>query len=197
MSGTQIGTTTTGNTPQPINVINTGNVLKGHPPAPFDGNRKKSKGFLLTFKLYQGLNCRNDAMSNPYNCVVTTLTFIEGDTIDSWKGDQLEKLNDCVTGGYLETDKTHWDEFKEAFKKAFTNTNEKVEAYQELTCLKQGDNLNTFITEFKCLVKLTGINTDSHGAIELFKGGLKSGLTKSIIGLPGFDPLHPWPTLKQ
>ena len=56
MSGAQIGTTTTGNAPQPINVINTGNALKGHPPAPFDGERKKSKGFLLTFKLYQGLN---------------------------------------------------------------------------------------------------------------------------------------------
>ena len=197
MSGTQIGTTTAGNALQPINVINTGNALKGHPPAPFNGDRKKSKGFLLVFKLYQGLNCRNNAMSNPYNRVVTALTFIEGDAIDSWKGDQLERLNDCVARGYIESDKTHWDEFEEAFKKVFTNTNEKSEAYQELTCLKQGDNLNTFITEFKCLVKLAGIDTDSHGVIELFKGGLKSGLTKSIIGSPGFDPLNPWPTLEQ
>ena len=197
MSGTQIGTTTTGNAPQPINLINTGNALKGHPPAPFDGDRKKSKGFLLAFKLYQGLNRGNDAMSNPYNRVVTALTFIEGDAVNSWKGDQLEKLNDHVAGGYIESDKTHWDEFEEAFKKAFTNTNEKSEAYQELTRLKQGDNLDTFITEFKRLIKLAGINTDSHGVIELFKGGLKSGLTKSIISSPGFDPLNPWPTLEQ
>ena len=197
MSGTQIGTTTTGNAPQPINVINTGNALKGHPPAPFDSDRKKSKGFLLTFKLYQGLNRRNDAMRNPYNRVVTALTFIEGDAIDSWKGDQLERLNDRIAGGYAKTDETHWDKFEEAFKKAFTNTNKKSEAYQELTRLKQGDNLDTFITKFKCLVKLAGIDADSHGVIELFKGGLKSGLTKSIIGSPGFDPLNPWPTLEQ
>jgi len=193
----QIAATNTSGTAQPINVINTGSALKGHPPAPFDGDRKKSKGFLLAFQLYRGLNRKNEAMSNPYNRVVTALTFIEGDNVDSWKGDQLEKLNNRVAGGYVEADETHWTQFEDAFKKAFTNTNEKAEAYQELTRLKQGESLDTFITEFKRLVGLAGIDADSHGVIELFKNALKSGLTKAIIGSHTFDPLNPWPTLEQ
>ena len=91
-------------------------------------------------------------MSNPYNRVITALTLMEGDAIDSWKANQLDKLHECLDDGYLETDEYNWKEFERAFKDAFTNTNEKAEAYQELTCLKQGDNLDTFVTKFKCLI---------------------------------------------
>ena len=136
-------------------------------------------------------------MSNPYNRVITALTFMEGDTIDSWKADQLDKLHEHLDDGYLETDEYNWRKFKEAFKDAFTNTNEKAEAYQELTCLKQGDNLDTFVTEFKRLISLAKVDKDSHGVIELFKGGLKGGLAKAIITSQGFDPLNPWPTLDE
>jgi Retrotransposon gag protein len=122
---------------------------------------------------------------------------MEGDTIDSWKADQLDKLQERLDDGYLETDEYLWRKFEEAFKDAFTNTNEKAEAYQELTRLKQGDNLDTFITEFKRLVGLAKIDKDSHGVIELFKGGLKSGLTRAIITSQGFDPLNPWTTLDE
>ena len=122
---------------------------------------------------------------------------MEGDAIDSWKADQLDKLNERVDDGYLETEEIHWRKFESAFKDAFTNTNEKAEAYQELTRLKQGDNLDTFITEFKRLVGIAKIDKDSHGVIELFKGGLKSGLTRAIISSQGFNPLNPWPTLDE
>ena len=191
----QINTTNT--TQQPINIINTGGGLKGNPPAIFNGDRRKSKGFLLAFYLYKGLNRKNESMSNPYNCVITALTFMEGDAIDSWKADQLDKLNNCIDNGYLELEEIHWREFEVAFKDAFTNTNEKAEAYQELTCLKQGDSLDIFITEFKHLVGIAKVDKDSHGVIELFKGGPKSGLARAIITSQGFDSLNPWPTLAE
>ena len=191
----QINTTNTTN--PPINVINTGGGLKGNAPAIFNGDRKKSKGFLLAFQLYRGLNRKNKSMSNPYNCIITALTFMEGDTIDSWKADQLDKLNNRIDDGYLESEEIHWREFEVAFKDAFTNTNEKAEVYQELMRLKQGDSLDTFITEFKHLVGIAKVDKDSHGVIELFKGGLKSGLAKAIITSQGFDPLNLWPTLAE
>ena len=192
----QINTTNT-TQQQPINIINTGGGLKGNPPAIFTGDRKKSKGFLLAFHLYKGLNQKNESMSNPYNRVITALTFMEGDAIDSWKADQLDKLHEHLNDGYLETDEYNWREFEVAFKDAFTNTNKKAKAYQELTRLKQGDSLDTFITEFKRLVGIAKVDKDSHGVIELFKGGLKSGLARAIITSQGFDPLNPWPTLAE
>ena len=170
---------------------------EGNPPAIFNGDQRKSKGFLLAFHLYKGLNRKNKSMSNPYNRVITALTFMEGDAIDSWKADQLDKLHERLDDGYLETDEYNWKEFERAFKDAFTNTNEKAKAYQELTCLKQGDNLDTFVTEFKHLVSLAKVDKDSHGVIELFKGELKGRLAKAIITSQGFDPLNPWSTLDE
>ena len=47
------------------------------------------------------------------------------------------------------------------------------------------------------IISLAKIDKDSHGVIELFKGGLKGGLAKAIIASQGFDPLNPWPTLDE
>jgi hypothetical protein len=88
-------------------------------------------------------------MSNPFSRVLTALTFIEGEWVDSWKENELEKLTDRVTSGVPETSELHWQIFKDSFDKAFTNTNEKQEAYQNLTRLEQGDSLDHYIVEFK------------------------------------------------
>jgi hypothetical protein len=88
-------------------------------------------------------------MSNPFSQVLTALTFIEGDQVDSWKENELEKLMDRVTSGVPETSELYWQIFKDNFDEAFTNTNEKQEVYQTLTCLEQGDSLNYYIVEFK------------------------------------------------
>jgi hypothetical protein len=96
----------------------------------------------------------------------------------------------------VETDEVHWMTFEREFKDAFTNTNAKAEAYQQLMCLKHGNNLDNFIAQFQKLIEEAGIHQDSHGVIELFKNGLKSGLTQAIIGSQHFDPLNP-PSLCQ
>jgi hypothetical protein len=147
--GEEIGTVTGGPSPPRVNVINTNGGLQGHAPVIFDGDRKKSKGFLLAFQLYQKLNQNHAIISNPFSRVLTALTFIEGDQIDSWKENKLEKLTDRVTSGVPETSELHWQIFKDSFSEAFTNTNEKQEAYQNLTCLKQGDSLDYYVVEFK------------------------------------------------
>jgi hypothetical protein len=54
--GKEIGTVTGGPPPLRVNIINTNSGLQGHAPVIFDGDRKKSKGFFLTFQLYQKLN---------------------------------------------------------------------------------------------------------------------------------------------
>jgi len=196
MSQTQIAAASTG-TAQPINVINTAGALKGNPPVTFDGDRNKSRGFLVAFKLYKGVNRQNSSMTNPYSRVLNILTYIEGDNVNSWKESQLKKLEDRVAAGTLESDEAHWTIFEREFKDAFTNTNAKAEAYQQLTRLKHGDNLDTFIAQFKKLIEEAGVDQDSHGVIELFKNGLKPGLTQAIIGSQHFNPINPWDVLDR
>jgi hypothetical protein len=128
-------------------------------------------------------------MSNPFSQVLTALTFIEGDWVNSWKENELKKLTDRVTSGVPETSKLHWQIFKDSFNEAFTNTNEKQEAYQSLTHLEQGDSLDYYVMEFKQLAKITKLDLDECRTIEIFKAGLKNGLMKAIIGSPHFDPL--------
>src|SRR5712691_7810937 len=167
-------------------------ALKGNPPQIFTGDRTKSDGFFLAFRLFRAANRSNSQMSVPYARVTTALTYMEGDAIEGWKEDRLNKLDSAVTAGTSEASETLWDDFEKSFKEAFTNTNKKMDAYQVLKGLKHGDNLDIFLAEFRRLVTATGIDIDSHGVIELLKEGLKPGLTQAIIHSKDFDPLVDW-----
>jgi hypothetical protein len=100
---------------QPIQ-INANRSLKGNTPTPFDGNRAKSAGFLLTFNLFRAANCHNDAMANPFSCITIALTYMTGDAIEAWKEDQLNVLMGRVNTGILETDEQLWDLFEADFQ---------------------------------------------------------------------------------
>ena len=100
---------------QPVQ-INANGALKGNPPVILNGDRTKSSGFLITFKLFKAANRNNEAMSNPYSRVTTALTYMTGDTMEPWKEDQLNLLNGRVNTGILETDKQLWDLFEVDFK---------------------------------------------------------------------------------
>src|SRR5712691_10222834 len=168
-------------------------ALKGNPPQVFTGDRTKSDGFLLAFRLFKAANRNNEQMSIPYSRVTTALTYMEGETVEGWKESQLDKLNDKITMHHVaETSETLWTDFEKEFKEAFTNTNKKMDAYRLLKGLKHGDNLDVFLAEFKRLVASAGIDIDSHGVIELLKEGLKPGLTQAVINSKDFDPLVDW-----
>src|SRR5260221_2066121 len=192
MSSAHIGTTIApAATSQTTQTTNGG--LKGNPPKVFTGDRTKSDGFLLAFRLFKAANRNNEQMSIPYSRVTTALTYMEGEIIEGWKESQLDKLNDKITTQRVaETNESLWNDFEKDFKDAFTNTNKKMDAYRLLRGLKHGDNLDIFLAEFKRLVSAAGIDIDSHGVIELLKEGLKPGLTQAVINSKDFDPLIDW-----
>ena len=165
--------------------------LKGTPPAPFDGYRKKSHAFLIAFNIYHFANCKNEAMSNAATHITTCLTFMQGDMMEPWKEEQMSKLMQRLADGTDETDKDHWNAFEQDFKDSFTNTNRKNEAFNELTALKQKESLDIFISEFKRLATAAGVKLDNHGTIYLFKKGLKLALVQAIIASTGYNPTNP------
>src|SRR5947208_1969976 len=171
---------------------NGGGALKGNPPAPFTGERSKSRGFLNAFNLFKETNRHNETMKNPYSRVTSALTYMTGDLMESWKEDQLQQLQDRVAAGTADTDEQHWVTFETDFRNGFTNTNAAKESHTELTRLKQGDSLDEYIARFKQLARLGNLPVTEHGTIEQFKLGLKSGLLDAIISSDSYDPLTAW-----
>ena len=95
---------------------------------------------------------------------------------------------DEMEDGTLETDKNLWDNFINHFKQAYTNQNQKNEAYQVLCKLKQGDSVDDFFAKFKQLANKAGVPLDDKGTIETLKHTMDKPLVKAIIHFPNFDP---------
>jgi len=185
---------------QRINVItNTSNgALKGNPPPMFDGDRNKACKFLLSWNLWAAINQKNDTMKVPFSRIVTMLSYMDGNHIDAWKEEQLDKLKEEEAEGTQATDETLWDNFIERFKNSFENQNHQSEAYQELCKLKQGESLDDFFAKFKQLAHEADVPLDDKGTIETLKHAMAQGLTSAIINSPTFNPTakDPW-TFKQ
>ena len=185
-----VATGQTGQSEQRINVINnpSNGALKGNPPPIFNGDRSTTRKFINNFNLWKALNRQNDIMRKPFSRVVTLLTYMDGPLVDAWKEEQMHKLQEAMDDGSQETDEDLWDSFLERFKAAFTNQNQREEAYQKLCKLKQGENLDDFFAQFKQLTHEAGVPLDDKGTIETLKHAMKPLLTRAIIHSPNFDP---------
>jgi len=127
-------------------------------------------------------------MRKPFSRVVTLLTYMDSPLVDAWKEEQMHKLQEAMDNGAQETDKDLWDSFIERFKVAFTNQNQREEAYQKLCKLKQGESLDDFFAKFKQLAHEAGVSLDDKGTIETLKHGMNQPLTRVVIHSPDFDP---------
>ena len=140
------------------------------------------------FKLFKAINQNNNTMKRLFNRVITMLSYMDGTKVNAWKEEQLKILMDEMEDGTLETDKNLWDDFINHFKQAFTNQNQRNEAYQALCNLKQGDSIDNFLPKFKQLANKAEVPLDDKGTIETLKHALKQLLVRAIIQSPDFDP---------
>jgi len=100
----------------------------------------------------------------------------------------MHKLQESIDDGAQETDEDLWDSFIERFKIAFTNQNQREEAYQKLCKLKQGESLDDFFVKFKQLAHKAGVPLDDKGTIETLKRAMNKPLTRAVIQSPDFNP---------
>jgi len=185
-----VATGQTSQSEQRINVIaNPANgALKGNPPPIFNGDRSTTRKFINNFDLWKAINRNNDTMRKPFSRVVTLLTYMDGPLVDAWKEEQMHKLQEAMDDGAQETDEDLWDSFIERFKEAFTNQNQREEAYQKLCKLKQGESLDDFFAKFKQFGNEAGVPLDDKGTIEILKHGMNQPLTRAVIQSPDFNP---------
>jgi len=185
---------------QRINIIShsSNSALKGNPPFIFTGDRNTSRKFINNFDLWKLLNQNNDTMKKPLSWVVTLLSYMDSDKVDTWKEEQMHILEKAANDGVPDMDEDLWNDFIGRFRNAFTNQNQREESYQKLCKLKQKESLNDFFTKFKQLAFKAGVPLDDKGTIETLKHAMNKGLTSAIINSPNFDPTTdiPW-TFKQ
>ena len=104
----------------------------------------------------------------------------------------MRKLEDRLAAGVPDVSEDHWTAFLTDFKATFGNTNEQQDSWSKLTKLEQGDDLDLYITTFRCLTGKVGANLNNLGTTEIFKYGLKPGLARKIMEMPTFNPRIPW-----
>jgi hypothetical protein len=132
-------------------------------------------------------------MANPFSHVTTALTYMTGDAMEAWKEDQLNVLMGRVNMGILETDEQLWDLFEANFQQAFTNTHKAQDIQHDDQSIRQKDNLDSYISDFKRVARDAEVSLNDIGTIALFKKGLKKGLLDAIIDTDTYDPLAtPW-----
>jgi hypothetical protein len=178
------GSTITAATTAPVNPGTGG--LKGLAPSIFYGDRNKSDLFLKEFKQWKLINRNTDEMKEPYNRVLMALAYIKGERVNDWQEEQLNKLESTT---HQHTDEAIWQEFEQAFKDAFTDSNKKQRAYERLKNHQMtGDDVDSYISGFENLVKQAGWSRNDAGTMDLFQAGLRHELKKAILNQ------EVWPT---
>ena len=66
-------------------------------------------------------------MSNPFNWVLTALSYMRGPTVDDWVSTQDRKLEQCLlpptdANHVSDREETLWTKFKAAFKSAWKDS---------------------------------------------------------------------------
>ena len=156
-----------------------GKGLKGgSPPKNFAGDQKDSERFLEEFTVYWKLNRKALLMKEPYSRVLMVISYMKGEKNRNWNKKQVKSLDERVDDfGWSLDDKKLWKHFVEDFKKAYTNTTDKQDAYVAIQDLKMtGGDLNTYVADHEALVKRIGWPLDEAISIESFKDGLPDAL---------------------
>ena len=171
-----------GAAPPPGPQLQTG-PLRGKEPTVFSGVRAKAAQFIKDFILWRIVNLRHEAMVDPTQRICLMLLHIRGDAVDDWVMEKLDQLQIATEGNphanppiapiYNHDYERLWDEFTREFARSWMDTNAQAKALLELQKLQmQGDQVDTYISEFERLLAKAGWHRLDQGSIDLFRRGL-------------------------
>ena len=163
-----------------------GGGLRGTPPTVFTGDRARSDTFWNEIRRYKLLNRHNEAISNPFNRVLTVLSYIKGDRVEDWVDGQAKRLEDRIdtsrTGHIGDGDEVLWREFEIAFKSAWNDGAKTQSAYDQLKKLTMKDlDVDAYAATFNRLALTAGWEVDALGTIDKFANGLKDNVHRRVL----------------
>jgi hypothetical protein len=165
--------------------ITTSGLLGVSPPI-FDGTRSKGTIFWNTLIRYKLLNRNNVAISNPFNHILTALSYMRGQLIDDWVDMQskwLEKrVNPTITGHLADTDEVLWNEFETAFLDAWKDSAHVTTTEDQLNKLTmKGLDVDVYIATFTRLATAAEFELDSKALVGRFRSGLTEQVHRRIL----------------
>jgi hypothetical protein len=165
--------------------IATGGLLGVSPPI-FDGTRSRGTIFWNTLIHYKLLNWNNIAISNPFNQILTALSYMRGQLIDNWVDMQskwLEKrTNPAIAGHLANTNEALWNEFEAAFLDAWKDSAHVTTAEDQLNKLTmKGLNIDVYIASFTQLATAAEFELDSKALVGRFRSGLTEWVHRHIL----------------
>ena len=146
-------------------------MLRGMAPSIFIGDRSRSNAFTSEFRRYCLLNRNNDTIANPFNRVLTALSYIKGPLVEDWVSAQdrcLERCLDPLHADYVpDTSETLWLEFEIAFKSAWKDSEKTQSAYEQLMRLTMKDlDVDSYIATFEQLAAAARWDVSAEGTID-------------------------------
>ena len=170
----------------PANVPSPTTGLLGVPPPIFDGTRAKANVFWATFNHYKLLNRNNISISNPFNRILTALSYMRGPSIDTWvdyEGGWLQhRTNPRVDGHLQDTDEALWNEFARDFENAWKDTASVINAEEQLSRLTmKGLEVDNYISTFTRLAVAAEFELDSKALVGRFRSGLTERVHRRIL----------------
>ena len=169
--------------------------LSGQQATIFDGNRRRSEGFIQEWNIYRGLNRATPQIISPFSWVLLFLSFIKGDKVQEWTQEQLRWAVKYVNQAPGNDNHEYlWTTVANAFFRAFTNIMRAVDVQTNIKALKmKGDNgLEDYISTFERLARLGGYNLDDRAVIDMFIEGLPTSLAINIAKFNDPDTFTEW-----
>lgn len=126
-------------------------------------------------------------MRNPFNRVLTALSYMKGPLVEDWVNSRDHQLAQCLLNPahanfISDTSESLWDEFKATFKSAWKNGKKVQSAYEQLMKLSMKElDIGSYTATFERLSTATGWEPDVQGTINKFRRGLKDNIHRRVI----------------
>ena len=121
-------------------------------------------------------------MSNPFNRVLTALSYIWGPIVDDWVSAQDRKLERCLLAAnhvdYVpDTTEQLWTDFETAFKTAWKDSERTQSVYEQLMKLTMKEyDVDSYTATFEQLALAAGWEPNAQGTIEWNRRGLRDNI---------------------
>jgi len=135
-------------------------------------------------------------MINPYQRAMFFLTYIKGIHVNEWVIAVNRWLTRQLQGGIANMDERLWSEVAASFLRCFADSlaKEKAQGALQDGIKMKGEDIDSYIAEFKEVVQMAEYRFDIPQTIETFTEGLPMGLYQKILEL---DQPHSYEQWKQ
>jgi len=156
--------------------------LEGNPPDRFDGNRARTRHFLLQFRQFMLMNDDASISHNDIKKCTYFLSLIEGPKVEGWTERMYEWLDAAKSNPGILMGQSAWDHVSCEFLNAFVDYAESERAQDEMKNLQMKEGkIDEYIAAFECLAFRAGVNLDDPSNLWTFARGLPPALVEIMI----------------